>query len=73
MLTASPDGVVVDEYLRNPDYPNVFALGTCGAQPPVEVTPGPVGAPDSVYSISKACTRGSTANRAEQTFDSLNV
>ncbi len=46
--------VVVDEYLRNPDYPNVFALGACVAQPPVEKTPVPVGAPDSVYSISKA-------------------
>ena len=46
--------VVVDEYLRNPDYPNVFALGACVAQPAVERTPVPVGAPDSVYSISKA-------------------
>jgi sulfide:quinone oxidoreductase len=46
--------VVVDEYLRNPDYPNVFALGACVAQPLVEKTPVPVGAPDSVYSISKA-------------------
>ncbi len=46
--------VVVDEYLRNPDYPNVFALGACVAQPPVEQTPVPVGAPDSVYSIQKA-------------------
>ena len=46
--------VVVDEYLRNPDYPNVFALGACVAQPAVDSTPVPVGAPDSVYSISKA-------------------
>ena len=46
--------VVVDEYLRNPDYPNVFALGACVAQPAVEKSPVPVGAPDSVYSISKA-------------------
>lgn len=46
--------VVVDEYLRNPDYPNVFALGACVAQPAVEKTPVPVGAPDSVYSIAKA-------------------
>jgi sulfide:quinone oxidoreductase len=46
--------VVVDEYLRNPDYPNVFALGACVAQPAVEKTPVPVGAPDSVYSIQKA-------------------
>lgn len=46
--------VVVDEYLRNPDYPNVFAIGACVAQPPVEKTPVAVGAPDSVYSIQKA-------------------
>jgi len=46
--------VVVDEYLRNPDYPNVFALGACAAQPAIAKTPVPVGAPDSVYSISKA-------------------
>jgi sulfide:quinone oxidoreductase len=46
--------VVVDEYLRNPDYPNVFALGACAAQPRVERPPVPVGAPDSVYSIQKA-------------------
>ncbi|MGE5320710.1 MAG: NAD(P)/FAD-dependent oxidoreductase [Hyphomicrobiaceae bacterium] len=46
--------VVVDEYLRNPDYPNVFALGACVAQPPVDKTPVPVAAPDSVYSIQKA-------------------
>jgi sulfide:quinone oxidoreductase len=46
--------VVVDEYLRNPDYTNVFALGACVAQPAVEKTPVPMGAPDSVYSIQKA-------------------
>ncbi len=46
--------VVVDDYLRNPDYPNVFAIGTCVAQPAVEQTPVPVGAPESVYSITKA-------------------
>jgi sulfide:quinone oxidoreductase len=46
--------VVVDDYLRNPDYPNVFALGACVAQPAVGKTPVAVGAPDSVYSISKA-------------------
>lgn len=46
--------MVVDEYLRNPDYPNVFALGACVAQPVVDSTPVPVGAPDSVYSISRA-------------------
>ncbi len=46
--------VVVDEYLRNPDYPNVFAIGACVAQPALENTPVPIGPPDSVYSITKA-------------------
>jgi sulfide:quinone oxidoreductase len=46
--------VVVDEYLRNPDYPNVFAIGASVAQPVVEKTPVAVAAPDSVYSIQKA-------------------
>jgi sulfide:quinone oxidoreductase len=45
--------VVVDEHLRNPTYPNVYALGACVAQPPVVSTPVPVGAPDSVYAIQK--------------------
>lgn len=46
--------VLVDEYLRNPEYPNVFAIGACVAQPAVEKTPVPMAAPDSVYSIQKA-------------------
>ena len=46
--------VVVDEYLRNPDFPNVFAIGACVAQPFAINTPVPVGPPDSVYSITKA-------------------
>ena len=46
--------VVVDEYLRNPDYPNVFAIGACVAQPPMKQTPVPMGPPDSVYSITQA-------------------
>ncbi|OZA27609.1 MAG: sulfide-quinone reductase [Hydrogenophilales bacterium 17-61-9] len=47
--------VVVDEYLRNPDYPNVFAIGACVAQPVAGNTPVPIGPPESVYSITKAC------------------
>jgi sulfide:quinone oxidoreductase len=46
--------VKVDEYLRNPAYPNVFAIGACVAHPPPDPTPVPVGAPDSVYSITQA-------------------
>ena len=46
--------VIVDEYLRNPNFPNVFAIGACVAQPIVEKTSVPIGPPESVYSISKA-------------------
>jgi len=45
--------VVVDEYLRHPHHPNVFAIGVCAAHGVVERTPVPVGAPESVYSIQK--------------------
>ncbi|MFP5417673.1 MAG: NAD(P)/FAD-dependent oxidoreductase [Gammaproteobacteria bacterium] len=47
--------VVVDDYLRSPDYPNVFAVGACVAQPPARATHVPVGPPESVYSITRAC------------------
>ncbi len=43
--------VLVDEYLRNPAYPNVFAAGICVAQPSRTATPVPAGPPESVYSI----------------------
>lgn len=43
--------VIVDEYLRNPVYPNVYAAGICVAQPALASTPVPVGPPESVYSI----------------------
>ncbi len=52
-LTNERGLVVVDEYLRNPAHPNIFAVGVCAAQGVVERTPVPVGAPDSVYSIQK--------------------
>ncbi len=52
--------VVVDEYLKNPAHPNVFAVGVCVARSPVDKTPLNVGAPDSVYSIQK---EGETAVR----------
>ncbi|MFZ5660048.1 MAG: NAD(P)/FAD-dependent oxidoreductase [Pseudomonadota bacterium] len=58
-LRASPDltderGFVrVDEYLRNPGHPEVFAAGVCVSRPPVAPTPVPIGAPASVYSIQQ--------------------
>lgn len=43
--------IVVDEYLRNPKFTNIFAIGVCGAHAVVARTAIPIGAPDSVYSI----------------------
>jgi sulfide:quinone oxidoreductase len=45
--------VEVDEFLRNPSHPNIFAAGVCVAHSVVARTPLAVGAPDSVYSIQK--------------------
>ena len=50
-LTDERGFVKTDEYLRSPTYPNIFAIGVCGAHPSVVKTPLPIGAPDSVYSI----------------------
>ena len=50
-LTNARGMVTVDEYLRNPTYPNVYAAGICVAQPSFVSTPVPVGPPESVYSI----------------------
>ena len=50
-LTDERGFVKTDAYLRNPAYPNIFAVGVCGAHPSVVKTPLPIGAPDSVYSI----------------------
>lgn len=48
--------VLVDEYQRNPKYPNVYAIGVCVAIPPVEVTPVPTGAPKTGYMIESMAT-----------------
>jgi len=50
-LTNARGMVSVDEYLRNPTYPNVYAAGICVAQAPSATTPVAVGFPESVYSI----------------------
>ncbi len=43
--------IEVDEFLRSPSYPNIFAAGVCIARGMVDKTPLAVGAPSSVYSI----------------------
>jgi sulfide:quinone oxidoreductase len=48
--------VVVDEFQRNPKYPNIFAAGVCIAIPPVDATPVPTGAPKTGYMIESMVT-----------------
>ena len=45
--------VLVDEFLRNPSFPNIYAIGICVARPPLGGTPVGIGVPASVYSIQK--------------------
>ena len=48
--------IIVDEYQRNPKYPNIFGVGVCIAIPPLEATPVPVGVPKTGYMIESMVT-----------------
>ena len=54
---ANPRGfITIDEFQRNPAYPNVFGIGVCVAIPPVGPTPLPVGVPKTGYMIESMAT-----------------
>ncbi len=48
--------VLIDEYQRNPAYPNIFALGVCVAIPPVGTSAVPVGVPKTGFMIESMST-----------------
>jgi sulfide:quinone oxidoreductase len=48
--------ILIDDYQRNPTYPNVYAVGVCVAIPPVGPTPVPVGTPKTGYMIESMVT-----------------
>jgi len=53
----NPRGFVkVDQYQRNPKWPNIYGLGVCIAIPPVETTPVPTGTPKTGYMIESMVT-----------------
>jgi len=53
----NPRGFVfVDDHQRNPNHPNIYAVGVCIAIPPVEVTAVPTGAPKTGYMIESMVT-----------------
>lgn len=54
---SNPRGfIIVDDYQRNPTYPEIYAVGVCVAIPPVGPTPLPVGVPKTGYMIESMVT-----------------
>ena len=51
----------VDEFQRNPTYPNIYGVGVCVAIPPVEATALPVGVPKTGYMI-ESMAKAAVAN-----------
>jgi sulfide:quinone oxidoreductase len=51
----------VDEFQRNPIYPNIYGVGVCVAIPPVEATALPVGVPKTGYMI-ESMAKAAVAN-----------
>jgi len=43
--------ILVDDFQRNPTYPNIYGVGVCVAIPPIGATPVPVGVPKTGFMI----------------------
>ena len=63
-LTNPRGFILIDEFQRNPKFPNVHAVGVCVAIPPVEATPVPTGAPKTGYMIESMVTAAAHNIRA---------
>jgi sulfide:quinone oxidoreductase len=48
--------IVIDEFMRNPIYPEIYGVGVCAKLPPVEATPVQTGAPKTGYLIESMGT-----------------
>ena len=66
-LTNPRGFILIDEYQRNPKYPNLYAVGVCVAIPPVEPTPVPTGAPKTGFMIESMVT--ATAHNIREAID----
>jgi sulfide:quinone oxidoreductase len=66
-LTNPRGFILIDEYQRNPKYPNVFSVGVCVAIPPVEQTPVATGAPKTGYMIESMVS--AAAHNIRQVLD----
>lgn len=56
--------VLIDDYQRNPTFPNVWSVGVAVAIPPVEKTPVATGVPKTGYMIEGMVTAAATNIRA---------
>jgi len=53
----NPRGFInIDDYQRNPAYPEIYGIGVCVAIPPVRPTPVPTGTPKTGYMIESMVT-----------------
>jgi sulfide:quinone oxidoreductase len=55
-LTNPRGFILIDEFQRNPTFPNIYAVGVCVAIPPVGPTPVATGAPKTGYMIESMVT-----------------
>ncbi len=55
-LTNPRGFVLIDEFQRNPTYPEIFGIGVCVAIPPTGPTPVPVGVPKTGFMIESMVT-----------------
>ncbi|PKO38463.1 MAG: pyridine nucleotide-disulfide oxidoreductase, partial [Betaproteobacteria bacterium HGW-Betaproteobacteria-4] len=66
-LTNPRGFILIDQFQRNPKYPNIYAIGVCVAIPPVEATPIPTGTPKTGYMIESMVT--ATAKNVRAALD----
>ncbi len=66
-LTNPRGFILIDQFQRNPKYPNIYGIGVCVAIPPVEVTPIPTGTPKTGYMIESMVT--ATAKNVRAALD----
>lgn len=64
-LTNPRGFILIDEYQRNPAFPNIYSVGVCVAIPPVSATPVPTGAPKTGYMIESMVTATTQNIRAQ--------
>ncbi|HMU22955.1 MAG TPA: FAD-dependent oxidoreductase, partial [Sphingorhabdus sp.] len=55
-LTNPRGFILIDKHQRNPNFPEIFALGVCVAIPPTGPTPVPVGVPKTGFMIESMVT-----------------